>query len=369
MRDPVKRLKLYDAMKSDISSGVYLSGGFLPNEFELAEKYGYSRDTVRSTLAMLEDDKLVELLKGKGRRICPANVQKVKSPLTFLLPCADFISETTQFSNSSHTRQMLKGVSQVAFEHNCRVQTVPVSPTNFIHDIDWKQLEFVDKNSLVVISSFWYYDLFPLFKERRCRVALLDGQTFCSKVHAGYLKNWFVISVDRICAIETAVEHLFRQGCRRIALFHHHISEPEHPVMTGYRSGLRKSGLKFAAWHELPDEDMELEKVKSRLKDFYKKSGGFDSLIIDHRLRLHNLYQDLGLAENIKIVVSDDTGNNQWVTPPLTSLMFPYEEIGRIAARHLLSPDFSPGRQMISGRLIERESTSAFSEKALFVSV
>ena len=373
MRDPVRRLKLYEALKSDIASGVYLSGGFLPNEFELAEKYGYSRDTVRSTLTMLEDDKLVELLKGKGRRICPAHVEKAKVPLTFLLPCADFISETFSDVAAHSSRRILKGFSQVAFEYDYRVETVPVSPTNNAHEIDWRKLDFVNAESMLLVDGYWYRELFPLLLERGCRVAFVNPQIFRRKLYEQFVNSCFSITMNSFGAAETAVGYLFRRGCRRIALLHHYILEQEHPTMGGYLSGLEKCGLKFSAWHEIPEEQLKLEDIRRQLKDLYKKSGGFDGLMIDPGLavdlRLRNLYYDLGLAEDIKIIVSDDTASNQWVTPQLTSMAFPYEDIGRIAARCLLSSEFSPAEQLINARIIERESTSVFSKKARFVSV
>lgn len=373
MRDPVRRLKLYEAIKQDIASGAYLPGSFLPNEFELADKYGYSRGTVRSTLTMLEDDKLVELLKGKGRRIRPANVEKVQPPLTFLLPCADFISETFSDVAAQSSRRVLKGFSQVAFEYDYRVETVPVSPTNNAHEIDWRKLDFVNADSRLVVSGYWYRDLFPLLLERGCRVAFINPQIFRRKLYKHFVSSCFCITTNSFRAAETAVEYLFRRGCRRIALFHHYISEEEHPTMGGYLSGLEKCGLKFSAWHEIPEEQLKLENVRRQLKDLCRKSGGFDGLIIDPGLtvdlRLRNIYQELGLAEDIKIIVSDDTASNQWCAPQLTSMAFPYEDIGRIAARHLISPDFSTDEQLISARIIERESTSVFSEKKKFVSV
>lgn len=363
MRDPVKRLKLYEMMKSDIASGNYPPGSFLPNEFELAEKYGCARGTVRSTLTMLEDDNLFELLKGKGRRICATNSNKAKVPLTFLLPCPGFITDAFPDISVQNTLRMLEGVSRIAFEYDYRMETVPVSPTNNKHDIDWRKLDFVNAESLLVINGDWYRDLFPLLLERGCRVVLVNSHISHRKQDAQFLNSCFQITLNALKAAELAVESLFRHGFRRIALFHHSISEPEHPIMRGYLSGLRKCELAFTAWHNLPDVPMKLETVKSQLKDFYRKSGGFDSLIISPgiviELRLHNLYKDLGLDEDIKVIVSNDSANNQLVTPSLTSIAFPYEGVGRIAAQHLLSPEFSPGEQLINAQLIERESTLA----------
>jgi len=363
MRNPIKRLKLYEAMKLDIASGVYSQGTFLPNEFELAEKYGYSRDTVRSALAMLEDDKIIELLecKSKGRRICTSNSNKSKVPLTFLLPCPGFISEAFPNLSVQITRRMLAGVSRVAFEYDYRLETIPVSPTNNAHEIDWRKLDFVNAESMLLVYGDWYRDLFPLLLERGCRVAFVCSHISHRKDDERFLDSCFRISINSSRAAEIAVEYLFKQGGSRIALFHHSISEPEHPTMSGYLSGLSKCGLKFAAWHNLPDVPLKLESVKSQLKELYKKSGGFDSLIVDPQIaiefRLHNLYKDLGLPKDIKVIVSHDASNIELLMPPLTSIIFPYEEIGRIAAEHLLSPDFSPNELVINGRLIEREST------------
>ncbi len=370
MRRPVKRLKLYETMKLDIASGVYLAGAFLPNEFELAEKYGYSRDTVRSALAMLEDDKLVELLRGKRRRLSPDNIEKAKAPLTFLLPCVDYISETfSEDVSARYNRRILKGVSQIAFEHDYRVETVPVSATNNQHDINWRKLDFVTADSMLVVLGDWYCNLFSLLLERRCRVAFVGSHFSRPKEDGAFANSCFRIIINAFGATETAVEHLYRQGCRRIALFHHYInyiSAPEHPVMGGYLSGIKRCGLKFTAWHQPPEERMKPENIKKQLRDFYKKSGGFDGLLMDPNtileLRLHD-FREFGLPDNIKVMIAGDLGNNQWTVPQLTSMEFPYEDIGRIAARHLLAPDFSPGEQLIDGRIVERKSASVFSRE------
>ena len=372
MKSPVKKLKLYEALKADITSGVYLPGGFLPGEFELVEKYGYSRDTVRSALAMIEDDNLVELVKSKGRRVCPGNAKKVQVPLTFLLPCPDFVSETSSGVAAQDTRRIFRGVSQIAFEYDCRVETVPVSPTNNTHDIDWRKLDFVNADNMLIVFGEWYRELFPLLQERGCKVVFIGSQLSHREEDEKFVNSCFRIIPNAFGAMETAIEHLCRQGCRRIALFHqNYISEPEHPVMGGYLSGLKKCGLAFAAWHQLPErlpeQHPELQSVKKQLRDFYRKTGGFDGLIMDpdtiFELHLHNLCHDLGLAENIKIIVSSDVGNHYGVN----CMTFPYEEIGRTAARQLLSPDFSPGEQLINGRFIECKSAAVFAKREQLV--
>lgn len=373
MRNPVKRLKLYEAMKLDIAAGVYANEAFLPNEFELSEKYGYSRDTVRSALAMLEDDRIIELLecKSKGRRICPVDVRKTAIPITFLLPCPNFISDTILSPYSQHTHQMLKGVSQIAFEHNCRVQTVPVSPTNYPHDIDWNQLDFINSESKVLVDGYWYCDLFPLFKERGCKVVFIDNQDYMLKLYADYLKNWFVLSLDRVSAMKSAVKLLADRGCRRIALAHSDIEETDHPVLQGYKAGMADCGLKYTAW--LDTLGTSNKTIGGVIADFYKKNH-FDGLLLDPfqvcRLRTQqSLNYCLGLPENVKIMANDEINYNQQAFPSLSGLDFPYDEIGRVAARYLLESEFIPGRQIFSAQIIERESTMHETERLALITI
>jgi DNA-binding LacI/PurR family transcriptional regulator len=370
MHEPVKRLKLYERLKSDIASGVYMHGSFLPNEFDVAKKYGYSRVTVRSVLPMLEDEKLIELLKGKGRRVCPPNIEKNKTPLTFLLPCANFISDTIQSPYSLHTHHLLQGVSQIAFEHNCRVQTVPVSSTNYQHDIDWKQLDFINSDSRVLVDGYWYCDLFSLFKERGCKVVLVENQTYHFKLYTDYLKNWFVLSMNTISAMESAVKLLADRGCCRIALAANYLEEEkDHPVLHGYKSGLAKCGLRYAAW--MDTLNISNKNIGEVIGDFYRKNH-FDALLLNpilvFKLRTQrSLNYCFGLPESVIIMATDEINYNQQAFPALSSLDFPYDEIGRVAARRLLEDEFRPGRQIFDARIIKRESTMHENERLALV--
>lgn len=52
-----------------IKSGTYAAGSMLPSEPSLAIEFSIARNTIRSALAVLEDDGLVEALPGQGRRV------------------------------------------------------------------------------------------------------------------------------------------------------------------------------------------------------------------------------------------------------------------------------------------------------------
>ena len=336
-------------------------------ERNLCAEFGVARATMTKVMVKLVEEGLLSRFTSKGSFV--QKPQKPGVPITFLLPCANFISDTIQSPYSLHTHQMLKGVSQIAFDHNCRVQTVTVSPTNYRHDIDWKQLDFINSDSRVLVDDYWYCDLFPLFKERGCKVAFIEHQTYHFKQYADYLANWFVLSTDRISAMESAVKLLADRGCRRIALAQSNIEEKDHPVLHGYKSGMAQCGLQYAAWMDtLSSSNKPIGEV---IADFYKKSH-FDGLLLDpllvYRLRTQrSLSYCLGLPENVKIMASDEINYNQQAFPSLSALDLPYDEIGRAAARRLLEDEFRPGQQMFKARIIERESTMYETELSTLV--
>jgi len=56
-------------LRRRIGSRELLPGDLVPSEMTLVEEYGVSRGTVRSALALLVDEGLVEVVPGQGRRV------------------------------------------------------------------------------------------------------------------------------------------------------------------------------------------------------------------------------------------------------------------------------------------------------------
>ncbi|MHA6784711.1 GntR family transcriptional regulator [Pseudonocardia saturnea] len=52
-----------------IGSGELLPGALVASEMALVHEYGVSRGTVRSALALLADEGLIEVVPGQGRRV------------------------------------------------------------------------------------------------------------------------------------------------------------------------------------------------------------------------------------------------------------------------------------------------------------
>lgn len=57
---------IYEDLKQSIFTGVYRPGDMIPSENELAAKYATSRVTIRHSLNMLENERMVRSWHGKG---------------------------------------------------------------------------------------------------------------------------------------------------------------------------------------------------------------------------------------------------------------------------------------------------------------
>lgn len=56
-------------LRQRIVAGDLSPGEMLPSEFQLVELYGASRGTIRSALALLAEEGVIESMPGRGRRV------------------------------------------------------------------------------------------------------------------------------------------------------------------------------------------------------------------------------------------------------------------------------------------------------------
>ena len=340
MRQPIKVMDVYRKLKKAIEDGVYPTGAFLPNETALAQKLEISRNTLRSVLTKLAEEKLIERMCSKGTMVCDRGRKNLQVPLTFLLQCTDYISNVTRHPDSQYMSRMLSGFSQVAYEYDYRVEIVPVSPTNYQHDFDWKKIDHLNSDSMVMVGALWFGDLLPLLAERNCKVVLIDEQTCDSEVYSNYIKNWFLIKLKRAESLCAAVQHINSLGQSRIALVHGDLSEKDHPVLRGYLAGLKKCGLDYSAWLEVPSGPLYAQAIIKTVSDFYKKTK-FDTLVINAYILLPLcretfINRALGLPDSVKILMLNNLEHlfNTYPAPWWTD--FPWVQIGRCGAAALI---------------------------------
>jgi GntR family transcriptional regulator len=75
--------QVHERLSEQIKRGDYAPGGRLPSEGELCELFGVSRVTVREALRMLQRDRLIESIQGRGHFVLGVP-EMIKKPVTEL---------------------------------------------------------------------------------------------------------------------------------------------------------------------------------------------------------------------------------------------------------------------------------------------
>jgi GntR family transcriptional regulator len=77
--------QLQEALKEQIESGLWQPGDPLPSEPELARRFGVSRVVVRQALAILEDDRQIVRIRGRGTFVAQPKIDHRAGGLSRLL--------------------------------------------------------------------------------------------------------------------------------------------------------------------------------------------------------------------------------------------------------------------------------------------
>jgi len=177
------------------------------------------------------------------------------------------------------------------------------------------------------------------------------------------------IALDNARAMETAVDHLYEQGHRSIAV----LSGPIHntpPVRDRYLGALERiRDLGLAPpddWLSVA-EDYDSSSIRVAARRLLNSEHRPTAVTCTGDILVLGLVAEarakgLGVPQDLSIVGCGDTDMGQYVDPPLTTVAMPFGEMGEMAAQNLLallagaSP---PSAMVLPHRLIIRHSVAA----------
>jgi GntR family transcriptional regulator len=103
--------QLQEVLKEQIESGVWAPGEALPSEPELARRFGISRVVVRQALAILEDDRQIVRIKGRGTFVAEPKLDARAGGLSrsLLLPRPPDVAIQTLDVRATHVEDSIRG--------------------------------------------------------------------------------------------------------------------------------------------------------------------------------------------------------------------------------------------------------------------
>ena len=337
MRPSVKRDNIVNAFKARILSGVLPSGSRLPVEQELAQHLNVARDTLRDALRILEEERLIERIPGKGTFV-RTREKESGNVITFLLPCADILADRIGYRTSLITREMLCGAMIEGNKQKLRIETIAVSPTNRNDDIDWHALSHLDESGKVIVFTLWYKPLFQFLADRGVRVALitLGNENRCRGCQ-DFTDRWIHLHED-VPAVMREADFFLRTEyeCMRTCIIANNYLGEDAETFSLFLNA-PSPGLVFFT------RDADDRKYKSGLNDLYKHYQ-FDGLFLQvpyfHSFDYGKTLNDnLGLPAKVRLLTYCETPYSTRLPIRVPALNFNFRELGAAAVRLLKDLD------------------------------
>ena len=330
--DSLKYRKLYNWGRTLIISGVLKDGDRFPSEPILQKKFGYSRQTIRTALKQLEEERLISRIKGSGTYVSwrsgRADAEKPRIGL-ILSYFSDYLFP-----------QVYEGIESVLNEKGFQIE-VAVTRNRLNDEVMF--LEGLLKKNVAGLIIEGTRSSFPnpnirLYEEIRKR-----------NIPTLFIHNHY--ENQKFDSMETSDEKggyeltkkLIQNGHRRIGGIFKYDDLQGIERYKGFIECLSDYGVQFdddcIRWYSTKDMDEKMS--KKGLLRMYQRTRGCTAMILyndEIAGRYIDFLHDRGLKvpDDISIVSFDDVVPVQESGLKLVSMIHPKYNLGRLAARNLL---------------------------------
>ena len=321
-----KYAQLADRLRTEIQNGVYTGGQRPPSENELASATGYSRQTVRQAMALLENEGLTSRVQGSGTYVRSAAPRR---------EATHNIAVITTYIGEYIFPAILHGIDDVLSKNG---YTPLLSATHNRVDNERRILtELLQKSvdGLIVEGTKTALpnpniDLYDRFAALGIPVVFING------FYPDLKKPVYVVADDRAGG-RLATDLLLRGGHRRIAGFFKSDDIQGHRRYAGYAETLREAGLAVeddhVLWFTTENRDSLLAAGTGAVLAGCTAAVCYNDEVA---LQVSRYLQDSGTTGQVELVSFDNSTIALLSSPPFFSLSNPKEQLGRLAAEKML---------------------------------
>ncbi len=342
-------------LESAIVSGRYAVGFQLPSERRLAEDYHITVMTVRGALKVLADKGLIVREQGRGTFVAPtvsAAACHMQSAPTLkpvgLIGLSPKVRPGDNVINWQLRLRRLQGIVDAASQLGLRIHThVNLKPNSSVP----RMIAGLDRFSGLVLHDESLPEAVLLaLHERGVPVVAINcylGADYCNRIH-----------VNSRLGASRAVSHLIKLGHRRIAAI---VGDPARLSMNerllGYRDALIAHGLPFDDAFLIIESrgwPQDAAAATRRLLDLPERptaifaASDYRALGVLEQLR----QSGMSVPDDMAVMGFDDIHEVQTVVPPLSTVVNPLYESGRLAAQ-ILHAQIARAKPEVSLRVME----------------
>lgn len=354
-------------LREDLNAGRYGNEGRLPSEGRLAQRFSVSRPTVSRALQSLVEEGLVERHAGSGTFARLPTVTKNAACTTRILALL-----MPDLGNTEIFQIIAGEIASLGRVHNYSLvwggsgePKLDADPC-FSHSEELCR-QFIERR----VSGVFFapYELVPERDEvnRRLATMLREAGIMVILVDRDFVPYPFrsefdLVGIDNVAAGYMLAEHLLKLGCRRL----HYVAYPQSARSVNARiAGVREA---LVSYNIEPDPDWirigraeDISFVRSlvagRHPDAFVCANDYTAALL-----LRGLHQiDVCVPDDVRVVGFDDVKFSTLVSPALTTMRQPCDEIAVTAFRAMLErqaePDLPPRHMMVMPRLVVRDSS------------
>jgi DNA-binding LacI/PurR family transcriptional regulator len=338
-----------------LENAQYEAGAFLPAERLLAEEFGVSRPTLRKALAPLLEIGALINHPGVGTRVAVQNGGR-KAPRSDWRIIALLLPDI----NNRFFIEVAEAIEYTALQRGYQLLLCNSRHQSNLESVHIRQL--ADRNVDGVIIGHDPNQETPitlsLLEEARIPFVFLFNSTREAQYDS--------VVLDEQAGVQQVLRYLFSLGHREIAFCSPVAAGGPHPREIAYREILRQSGIEPRPHFILPFENLDgpsgLSAVRGMLAGSPKPTAIFAGNDHSALILLKHL-SALGarVPEDVSVVGFDNLAFTEHLTPPLTTVDQPKQQIGRRAVELLLerieiAGDSEARHEVFNPHLIIRES-------------
>ena len=357
-----KYARIFEALQRDLRAGRYPLGRPLPSEEALVRKYGVSRITAKRAMDELVRRGLVFRRRGSGSFATPA-ARAESGLLGLVMPSLAFGEVFPAICRALVRRAGEEGYSFLlgdisAPSPDARAEEAVAVARSFVErrvaGVVFQPLAFLDKPEGVT------REILSLFDDAGIPVVLIDRDAGAGS--EGRARDF--VGMDNFAAGRALGEHLLGRGARRVRfLLRPHCASTIRDRLDGVASALGAARPRDFAIVAEPGDAAALAPVfrgRSRPDAVVCESDYVAAVFL---ATLSGL--GVSVPDDVLLAGFDDVRFATAVSPPLTTVRQPCDDIARVAfatlRERMRHPPLPPRRILLSGSLVVRESTRASS--------
>lgn len=331
-RSGAKYQQLVEDIRRRIQDGRYQRGDKLTSENKLVEEYGYSRQTVRQALGVLENEGLLVRRRGSGTYVAEDNTPQERTYNIGLIVTyiSDYIFPL-----------IINGIEEVLTPRGYHI-TLGVTK-NKIDEESRILRSFTERkiDGLIVEgtkSAFPNPNLELYRKLRKLGIPVV----FINGYYADLENTVYVVTDDRKAGADIT-NYLISRGCKNIGGLFKSDDMQGHRRYSGYSAALMGVDMHFSddkvLWYTTADE------MRFGQKEFdafvLNRFADCDGIVCYNdkiAAALLHIFSEAGVSVPGGVMLGsfDNSRISEYAAVRLTSMNHPKEELGRVAAKKLI---------------------------------